>query len=413
MLVQASSLSLLPPSLSSSTKPLSLLFEPNSQSLAVTLTNSSILLFASFSPSSPSPPLSIPQISTSACFVLLNPNPSPGSSRPLFVSASPSPSSSSTLLRAWIRRSKSDLFAPASLSFKKRTGRRSNEVDLGLRHGIGVRVAGSVNVLVVHSVAESQIWVLGVRVVGGEGGERVELEKCAVVECTRPIYEIRVSMGVLALGEVGGVRVFPLRPMVKGEQGLKKKRRDLSGAGEPQNRGKLRTLKLRQDSGNFSSFFVMTSAVAQDSECSTGLQASLKAIAIRILSQKKFLILDSVGNIYLLSLRNVLALETISSSSTISTADQLNHLDVTMNVQLLAVLPDISANGAHTIHVMSMADVDHSVKEADENGNKEKEMKITAIRVIFTSEKVQDIVPLSANAIMVLGQGSIFSYSIA
>lgn len=98
--------------------------------------------------------------------------------------------------------------------------------------------------LVVHSVAESQIWVLGVRVVGGEGGERVELEKCAVVECTRPIYEIRVSMGVLVLGELGGVRVFPLRPMVKGGQGLKKKRRDLNGAGEPQNRGKLAKFEL-------------------------------------------------------------------------------------------------------------------------------------------------------------------------
>lgn len=102
---------------------------------------------------------------------------------------------------------------------------------IDLRHGFGVRVAGSVNVLVVHYLAESEIWVLGVRMVGSEGEERVELEKCAVIECMKPIYEIRVSMGVLVLGEVGGVRVFPLRPMIKGGQGLRKKTKDLNGVG--------------------------------------------------------------------------------------------------------------------------------------------------------------------------------------
>lgn len=121
-----------------------------------------------------------------------------------------------------------------ALSFKKRIG-GSKGLAIDIRHGFGVKIAGSVNVLVVHSVAERQIWVLGVRVVGDE---RVELVKCAVIECTMPIYEIRLGMGVLALGEVGGVRVFPLRLLVKGRQGSKtKKRRDLNDADKQQTQG--------------------------------------------------------------------------------------------------------------------------------------------------------------------------------
>ena len=112
--------------------------------------------------------------------------------------------------------------------------------------------------------------------------------------------------------------------------------------------GKLRTLKLRQDSSDLSSFFVMMTCaveVVQDSESNKGVQASLKAVAIHVLSQKKFLILDSAGDLYLLSLRNtVLASEATARSSITSASCQINRLDVTMKVQLLAVLADMSGS---------------------------------------------------------------------
>jgi hypothetical protein len=57
-------------------------------------------------------------------------------------------------------------------------------------------------------------------------GRTVELHKCAVVELepARPVYAMEVAMGRLLLGEVGGLRVFPLRGLMKGgkERDVKK-----------------------------------------------------------------------------------------------------------------------------------------------------------------------------------------------
>lgn len=37
-------------------------------------------------------------------------------------------------------------------------------------------------------------------------------------------------------------------------------------------------------------------------------------------------------------------------------------------------------------------------------------IKLTAIEAIFTSEKVQDIVPISKDSVLILGQGNMFLY---
>lgn len=80
-----------------------------------------------------------------------------------------------------------------------------------------------------------------------------------------------------------------------------------------------------------------------DTESSTGVQGSLKAVTIRVLSKKKFLILDSIGDLYLLNLQNtVIASE--SRFPVTSTCGQLKRLDVTMKVQLLSILPDTCAS---------------------------------------------------------------------
>jgi hypothetical protein len=49
-------------------------------------------------------------------------------------------------------------------------------------------------------------------------GRTLELHKCAVVELesARPAYAMEVAMGKLLVGEAGGVRVFPLRGLMKG-----------------------------------------------------------------------------------------------------------------------------------------------------------------------------------------------------
>jgi hypothetical protein len=58
--------------------------------------------------------------------------------------------------------------------------------------------------------------VLGPRLAAD--GRTVELHKCAVVELepAQPVYAMEIAMGRLLLGEAGGVRVFPLRGLMKG-----------------------------------------------------------------------------------------------------------------------------------------------------------------------------------------------------
>ncbi|KAJ6796846.1 Uncharacterized protein M6B38_220555 [Iris pallida] len=291
MPLQASSLSL--PLPSPSLGPTSLLLDPLSSSLAVTLSDSSVLLFPSSSPSPSAVPTVVPPVSTSSStFLLLNPKPkNPNPNSTLFVSAFPSPSSPSVLLRAWILID--DRFSPVPLSFNNKLP-RSKTLALNLSHGFGVRIVGSVNYLAVHSAASRQIWVLGARVLGdGSDGKAVDFVKCAVVECVAPIYDLRMEKGVLVLGEVDGVRVFPLRPLVKGgDVGRRRRshRRDGAAADVGDRAlGRLRTLKLRQNSGEFGSFFMMIKhAMVQDSDSNT--LSSMKAVSIHILSQKKLLV---------------------------------------------------------------------------------------------------------------------------
>lgn len=192
-----------------------LLYEHSSRSLALVLDDFSAFLYPSLSPTRfPAPNhTAVPPPSTAACFIRLLP-----SSRVLFLTASPLSGGSSIQLRVWILLSRGGsvaaTFSPAHLDFRNDRGRFS--VALGLRHGHTVRLAGSVNSFVIHSVAANQIWVFAAKMAAGEEAT-VHLMKCAVVELSLPIYSITLSMGFMLLGEVDGVRVFPLRPLIKGK----------------------------------------------------------------------------------------------------------------------------------------------------------------------------------------------------
>lgn len=308
--------------------------------------------------------------------------------------------------------------------------------------------------------------------------------KCAVVDLVLPVHSVAVSMGFLLLGEENGVRIFPLRPLIKGEgrvarrSGLGQKRLSaakgidsvanackkgvLNGvvippscaksgtgsiaAGKPprpeaggycNDRGaevesvvekgasgdrapyKLRTVRVSQNSSDHSSFFVVMTC--GDIQNSKNALSSVKVVSIHALSQKKFLILDSAGDLHVLSLHGTVKAPKDTHYSITSKDAHVNHLDHTMKVQMLAVIPDIStkiqvvwiSDGGYSMHMMSVADMEFPVSENDDDESKQKGIQISAIEAIFTSEKVQDIVPLSANTILVLGQGSIFAYATA
>ncbi|KAK1279544.1 hypothetical protein QJS04_geneDACA003083 [Acorus gramineus] len=417
--------------------PSSLLFEPLSGSLALTHSDSSVLLYPSLSSS----PLSIPPISTSSAFLRLHSSSHPP--RLLFLSASPH--HPSLLLRAFLLRLDSPSFAPARLSFH---GGATAAAVLDLKHGFSVEVRASVNVFVVRSPSDRKIWVVAARM--GEEGEEVRLMKCAVIDVVAPVYAMVVSPRFMVLGEGRGVRVFPLGLLVKGRvrkqgrSGVRKKglengfggrcknceslkRSDPAAVGNCLGRkgsaesdcgsAKLRTVKLKQDSGELGSFFMPLKI--QSSKLS-GKLTLVKAVSIHYLSPKKFLILDSSGDLHLLSLLDTDTVsEANNQSCPSSSCASVRRLEYIMKVQMLAVLPDIPtrtqiiwiSDASHSVHIASLMDVDVPGSDNDDDEN-EKLKQISASQAIYTSERIQDIVPFASNEILILGQGSIFAYAI-
>ena len=96
-----------------------------------------------------------------------------------------------------------------------------------VRHGASVKLVGSINVFVMYSVSNSKIWVFSARMVDDDDNSvTVKLMKCAVIDCCVPVFAISISFAFLILGEENGVRVFSLRPLVKGR--VKRENRKLN-----------------------------------------------------------------------------------------------------------------------------------------------------------------------------------------
>lgn len=321
---------------------------------------------------------------------------------------------------------------------------------------MSVKLSGGINVFSMYSVSNLKIWVFAVRMDGDDGdGGVLKLMKCAVIDCCFPVFTMRVLSGYLILGEENGVRVFPLRPLVKGKVRKEKrvgKRLNLqnglingadaangcansSGGKVPiaeedlnlvSSKGgksekhsdsvKLRSIKLRQDSGDNGACFVAFKRDDVESSISVRMHGkSAKAISMQALSADKFLILDSVGDLHLLCLHySVRGLEAPC---------HMKQLTQTMKVIKLAVLCDVPSDAAeqtvwisdghYTVHRMVMSGMDTSTDETKSKDSEEKLIQTSVTQAIFTSEKIHEMVPLAANAILILGQGSMFAYAIS
>lgn len=99
------------------------------------------------------------------------------------------------------------------------------------------------------------------------------------------------------------------------------------------------SIRLRQDSSEGGAYFVPFATDEVGSSSSTGMLLMLvKAISIQAMSPKKFVILDSAGNLHLLQLSNsAIGPDTFHMQ-------QLPHI---MKVQKLAILPDVSISMLH------------------------------------------------------------------
>ncbi|CAA3022301.1 Hypothetical predicted protein [Olea europaea subsp. europaea] len=438
----------------------SLFYDPHSQSLALRHSDSSFSLYSSISPLSlssipPSSQILVQSPTSSATFFHLQ---TANSTATLFLTSSPLlRPSANTLFRFYLLRKPNDRFSSIRV-FSSHGDLDFDENKFGVvfkvNHGVSVKLSGGINVFSMYSVSNLKIWVFAVRMVGDDGdGGVLKLMKCAVIDCCFPVFTMRVLSGYLILGEENGVRVFPLRPLVKGK--LKKEKRvckrlnlqnglingvdaatgfaNSSGGKVPiaeedlnlvSSKGgktekhsdsvKLRSVKLRQDSRDSGACFVAFKRDDVESSISVKMHGkSAKATSMQALSADKFLILDSVGDLHLLCLSySVRGLEA---------ACHMKQLTQTMKVIKLAVLRDVPSveqtvwisDGHHTVHRMVMSGMDTSTDETKSKDNEEKLIQTSVTQAIFTSEKIHEVVPLAANAILILGEGSMFAYAIS
>ncbi|XP_008230385.1 PREDICTED: uncharacterized protein LOC103329665 [Prunus mume] len=469
VVVQASKLRLPNPSLSSPNIT-SLLFEPHSLSLALMHSDSTLSLYPSISPlalsSLPPPQTLIAPPSSSSTFLLLqNPNPNPNT-RVLFIVSGPYRGGSQVLLRFYIlHKQKQFVRAQVVCTQKELQFDQKLGVLVDAHHGVSIKLAGSVNFFAMYSVSSSKIWVFAVKSIDNDDnddddGVVVKLMRCAVIECCKLVWSISISFGFLILGEDNGVRVFNLRQLVKGRvrkakllnSSSKTEGRNLclpngvigdhahSDLGDKGNKygggkfhgtseipcngdlcgkndrnyvsAKQRSVKLKQDSPEEGVCFVTFKGKEFETSKSTRMIPA-KAISIEALSPNKFLILDSNGALRILHISSP-----VLGSNITSYLRELPHI---MKVQKLAVLPDIASrtqsvwasDGYNSVHMMLASDMDNAVNENDRNDSEEKLIHISVVLTIFASEKIQDLIPLAANAILILGQGNLYTYAIS
>ncbi|KAL1060704.1 hypothetical protein V6Z11_1Z076800 [Gossypium hirsutum] len=349
---------------SSSKTPTSLLFEPHSFSLALSHSDSSLSLFPSisFPFSSTQKSLSIPPPSSSSTFLLLKTqkSPNPGS----FVVAGPYKGGSKAFEKAKV------VSKQNGIEFDDKVG--VFDVSHGLKLMISVLIFG-VNLVV--DTDES------------DDGVAFKLMKFAVIDCLKP---------------ENGVKVWNLRELVKGKKYFGDCNGHLDGKIEkPSVSVKPRSGKHRQESAEPGACFVpFEPKEVKDLTSGKASSMSLKAISIRPLSSKRFLVLDT-GDLFVLHVT-----DTSVGSDVTCYMRLLPHV---MKVQMMAVFPDISSrrqtvwisDGHHSMHVV---DISSAVNETD---------KREIVQAIFTSEKVQDMIPTAANSILILGQGSLYAYTIS
>ncbi|GKV16836.1 hypothetical protein SLEP1_g27412 [Rubroshorea leprosula] len=448
VVVQASKINLPTPSSLYYPQTTSFLFEPHSLSLALMHSDSSFSLFSSLSFPLLSLPqaLTIPSPSSSSSFLLLQETQEDPNPRVLFIVGGPHKGTSKVLLRFYLlRNNESKVFDRAKVVSKQKGIDFDDKVGvlLDVNHGMKISIVGSVNFFALYSLSDAKVLIFGVKLVGDDDAVAVKLMRCAVIECCRPVFSMSISFGWLILGEENGVRVIDLRGLVKGKtrrvKNLASKEKllnvsnslirdgdDFGGSSSeiPCNgsldgkiekhcvSAKLRSIKYIQETDESGACFVAFKEKEVKGLESTALpKMSVKTISIQALSPKKFLILDSSGELCILNVHKTAVGFNISC--------QLRQLPQSLKVQKLAVFPEMSSR-IQTIWIsdgyqsVQMMDIDTTYNEDDGSESEGKLMQTSVSQAIFTSEKVQDMIPTAAKSILILGQArSLYAYAVS
>ncbi|VVA96220.1 unnamed protein product [Arabis nemorensis] len=278
-----------------------------------------------------------------------------------------------------------------------------------------------------YSVSSSKLLIFGVKSVsdGSNCGDDddsivVKLIRCSVIECCKPVWSIGIFSGLLILGEDDGVRVINLREIVKGK--LKKGKKEVGKKKDNPvlvNKGLLS--KQRQESSETRMCFVSFQKTSATVDADLKSEACLvRAVSIQALSIKRFLILDSAGYIHVL---HVSGRHPLGSNF----ACHMQQLPRFMDVQKFALLPEISigtksvwiSDGDYSVHRVTISDDETTIREKDDDNMTRDETLIQALdfgavtHTVFSPEKIQDLVPLGGNGVLILGIRSLYAYAIS
>ncbi|XP_047323086.1 uncharacterized protein LOC124926821 [Impatiens glandulifera] len=449
----------------------SMIVDPYSSSLALMHPDSTFSLYPSLSPfslTSPSlpPPQTLIRYHSAAAFVRLqssNPNSTP---RSVFVASGPHRGGASVHLNFWILRGSQSFIRTNIICNQKGLEFEGSKtgVVFNVNHGVSIKLVGSINVFAMYSVSNAKIWIFALKFVGGNDDDddddavTLKLMKCAVVDCSMPVFTINISFGFLILGEENGVRVLNLRQLVEGggrkQQSQQRKiynaglslpnglrlgssvnqSKPLSSNGYLEGKVekggehvKPKMVKLRQESSEaYISFVELKSKeVESNGSLKKTVTSSAKAISIQTLSSNKFLVLDSTGDLHMLCLPK--------SAHGSKLSCYVKPISYNIKVKKMAVLPDVTkgtrvvwvSDGHYTLHRVEVGsdpsdneseekeeNKDEEGEQEDEDEEEEEVVQVSASQVIFNSEGIQDIVPFTTSSILVLGQGNIFAYAI-
>ncbi|KAI5078651.1 hypothetical protein GOP47_0006322 [Adiantum capillus-veneris] len=179
----------------------------------------------------------------------------------LFLVLKPAKGGMCTDLLAWKCTERDFLQIPIFLdgSSNECNGPLAAQLD-DISHGISVGIVASINVVAVHSPAVGRLWIFSAKQSSTksqgpdtaytqrdlilnndsklafkmerdkhekDNNNGLQLLKCAVVDCNGPAYAMHLSLQHLLVGQLGGVRVWLLRPLIKGSE---MDRRDLKVA---------------------------------------------------------------------------------------------------------------------------------------------------------------------------------------
>ncbi|PQP95791.1 uncharacterized protein Pyn_38755 [Prunus yedoensis var. nudiflora] len=397
--------------------------------------DSTLSLYPSISPLSlsslPPPQTLIAPPSSSSTFLLLqNPNPNPNT-RVLFIVSGPYRGGSQVLLRFYIlHKQKQFVRAQVVCTQKELQFDQKLGVLVDAHHGVSIKLAGSVNFFAMYSVSSSKIWVFAVKSIDNDDNDDDDGCGCEVDELVKG--RVRKAKLLNSSSKTVGRNLCLPNGVVGdrvhsdlGDKGNKYGGGKFHGTSEIPCNGDLcgkndrnyvsakqRSVKLKQDSPEEGVCFVTFKGKEFETSKSTRMIPA-KAISIEALSPNKFLILDSNGALRILHISSP-----VLGSNITSYLRELPHI---MKVQKLAVLPDIASrtqsvwasDGYNSVHMMLASDMDNAVNENDRNDSEEKLIHISVVLTIFASEKIQDLIPLAANAILILGQGNLYTYAIS